>query len=79
MALSYWVAGSFGPSSLQHALQGQKTMQQGSASNLSAKLAFPSSPSITANQSSENTAQNAERVIFVLVVSARESPAAGTT
>lgn len=69
MALPYWVASSFAPSSLQHALQG-------SASNLSASFAFASSPCIPSNQSSGNTALYAERVIFVLAVLARESPTA---
>lgn len=79
MALPYWVAGFLAPFSLQHALQGQKTMRQGSASNLSANLVFPSSPSIASNQSSGNTARNGEHVIFVWVALARESPTAGAT
>ena len=40
VALPYWVAGSLGPSSLQHALQGQKTMRQGSASSLCQRCLF---------------------------------------
>lgn len=77
MALPYWVAGSPGLYSLQHALQGQKTMRQGSARDLSANLAFPPSLSVASNKSSGNTAQNAEHVIFVFVVLARESATTG--
>lgn len=50
-------ADSLGLSSLQHVLQGQKTMRQGSASKLSANLAFFSSPSTTPNLSSAQTAE----------------------
>lgn len=77
MALPYWVAGSLGPSSLQHALQGQKTMRQGFASDLFANVAFASSPSTTSNQSSGNTAQNAERDFCISCFSQRTTYSRG--
>lgn len=77
MALPYRVAGSLGPSSLQHALQGQKTKRQGFASDLSANVAFASSPSTTSNQSSGNTAQNAERDFCISCFSQRTTHSRG--
>lgn len=75
-ALPFWTADSLGLSSLQHMLQGHKTMRQSSASKLSDNLAFFSSPSTTPNLSS---AQTAERDFFISVALDRESSTAGAT